>query len=208
MFRFDDPTVIELIESTSEKRLLLFGELRFPSGWVRAHTGVGDRTYNGQVYKGLGELASIGKFKENASSGANTIDVSMRIDDVTLFADVVNQDPIGGDASIHLVALDEQRKIKGGATLFDGFIASVNVLKGRPFTINLRLSDWWERWSQPVKNARMTDEAQQSLYPGDRFFDQVEVIAKGIDSEVPGQSVGGGGSPGGKSSGSRDMYRR
>jgi hypothetical protein len=194
--RFEDPSISELIETTPEKRLLLFGELEFPSGWVLAHTGVGDRTYNGQTYKGIGELAQIGRFKENASRGANTLDLTMRIDDITLFADVVHEDPIGGDARIHLVALDEDRRIAGGALLFDGLIANAHVMKGKPFTVNLRLSDWWERWSQPVQNARMTDEAQQSLHPGDKFFNQVEIIAKGIDSEVPGNKVGGGGSGG------------
>lgn len=194
--RFEDPSISELIENTPEKRLLLFGELKFPSGWVRAHTGVGERTFNGQVYKGLGELAQIGRFKENASRGANTLDLTMRIDDFSLFADAVQEDPIGGEARVHLVALDEDRRISGGTLLFDGLIVSVNVMKGKPFTINLRLSDWWERWSQPVQNARMTDEAQQSLYPGDRFFNQVEKIAKGIDSEVPGSKVGGGGAGG------------
>lgn len=191
--RFDDPSITELIENTPEKRLALFGEFKFPSGWVRAHTGVGDRTYNGQVYKGLGEFASIGTFKENASRGANTLDASLRIGDITLFADAVHEDPIGGDAIIHLIALDTGRKIAGGTLLFDGMIVGVNVLKGSPFTINLRLSDWWERWSQPVQNARMTDEAHQAMHPGDKFFDQVEIIAKGIDSEVPGRGVGGGG---------------
>lgn len=193
--RFTDPSVAELIENTPAKRLRIFGSLQFPSGWVRAHTGLGERTYLGNVYQGIGELASIGKFKETGGRGASTLDVSLVVHDMSLFADVVNEDPNGGDAQLHLVAFDENLQIVGGALLFDGYIASAGLKRGRPFTISLRLSDWWERWSQPVQNARMTDEAQQAMYPGDRFFDQVEKIAKGIDSDVPGRSVGGGSGP-------------
>ncbi|WP_417656194.1 hypothetical protein [Pseudidiomarina aestuarii] len=193
--RFDDPTIEEMIANNDPKRLRIFGELQFPSGWVRAHTGLGERTYLGNVYQGIGELASIGKFKENGGRGANSMDLSLVVHDMTLFADVVDEDPNGGDAQLHLVALDENLQVVGGALLFDGYIASSGLKRGRPFTISLRASDWWERWSQPVQNARMTDEAQQSMYPGDRFFDQVEKIAKGIDSDVPGRSVGGGSGP-------------
>lgn len=185
--------ITDLINGTDPKNLLIFAELEFPSGWVRAHTGVGDRVYNGQTYKGVGELAQIGKFKENADKGAGGLDVSLVIDDMTLFADVVQEDPTGGVARLDLVALNSERKIAGGAVLFDGHIASPHVKKGRPFSVSLRLSDWFERWSQPVQNARMTDQAQQHLHPGDKFFNQVEVLSKGVEGENAGQYVGGSG---------------
>ena len=199
MSRFTEPSIEQVLLGTDPKRQLVFAELEFPSGWVRAHTCVGERTYNGQVYLGVGELAKIGKFKESAGKSPNGFEVSMLFDDLTLFSDIVNEDPTGLTARLHLVGLDDKRRITGGALLFDGFNGGLSVKKGKPFTATLRLTDWYERWSNPVQNARITNEAQQAIHPGDRIYDQVEKLAKGIDSDVPGQQVGGG-RPGGGAS--------
>jgi len=196
--RFTEPSIEQVLLSTDPKRQLVFAELEFPSGWVRAHTGVGERTYNGQVYLGVGELAKIGKFKESAGKSPNGFEVSMMFDDLTLFSDIVNEDPTGLTARLHLIGLDENRRIQGGALLFDGFNGGLSVKKGKPFTATLRLTDWYERWSNPVRNARISDAAQQAIHPGDKIYDQVEKLAKGIESDVPGQHVGG--SAGGGSS--------
>ncbi|MRJ41199.1 MULTISPECIES: hypothetical protein [Idiomarina] len=203
--RFDDPTIESLLLSTDPKRLVVFAELEFPGGWVRAHTGVGERTYQGQVYLGVGELAQIGAFKESAGNSPNGFEVSMVFDDMTLFADIVNEDPTGLVARLHLVALDENRRVKGGALLFDGYNGGLSVKKGKPFTASLRLTDWYERWSQPVQNARISDEAQQHIHPGDRIYNQIEKLAKGIESDAPGSYVGGGGAGSG---GGRQNRRR
>ena len=206
--RFSDASIQQMLSSYDPKRLLVFGELQFPSGWVRAHTGVGDRTYQGQVYKGVGEMAKIGQFKESGGRSSRGFDVSLVVDDVTLFADTVQEDPTNGVARLHLVGLDENRRVTEGALLFDGDIGGVSVKKGRPFVITLKLTDWYERWSNPVQNFRMTDEAQQAKHPGDKFFNQVEKLAKGIDSDVPGQQVGGPGGGGGSPRVRRNIQQR
>lgn len=206
--RFAEPSIDQVLQSTDPKRQLIFAELEFPSGWVRAHTGVGERTYNGQVYKGVGELAKIGKFKESAGKSPNGFEVSMVFDDLTLFADIVNEDPTGLTARIHLVALDENRRLMGGALLFDGFNGGLSVKKGKPFTASLRLTDWYERWSNPVQNARISNEAQQARHPGDKIYDQIEKLAKGIESDAPGQYVGGSAGGGSMNPNRRNQQQR
>ncbi|NWO06874.1 MAG: hypothetical protein HLX50_14615 [Alteromonadaceae bacterium] len=206
--RFSDASIQQMLAGYEPKRLLVFGELQFPSGWVRAHTGIGDRTYQGQVYKGVGELAKIGSFKESGGRSSRGFDVSLVVHDVTLFADTVQEDPTNGTARLHLVGLDENRRVTEGALLFDGDIGAVSVKKGKPFVITLKLTDWYERWSSPVQNARMTDEAQQAKHPGDKFFDQVEKLAKGIESDAPGQYVGSPGGGGGSTRQRRTLQQR
>jgi hypothetical protein len=164
---------------------------------VRVHTGLGPRELEGNIYAGLGELVKIGSVKENANSSANRMTLELKILDQTLLVAALNTDMVGLDTSIHLVALDEKRKTLATQMFFyEGEISDQDILKGNlvkqiPYLFKTSISDWYERWSQPANAARCTDAAQQLLYPGDRFFDQVEVISSAPLSAIPLKSVRG-----------------
>ncbi|PCI62050.1 MAG: hypothetical protein COB35_05045 [Gammaproteobacteria bacterium] len=174
---------------------LMFVELEFPNGWVRVHTGIGNRTYNGNSYQGIGALGKIGAVKENAGESANRITLSLVINDATLINEVMGLDPIGNDCMIHLVDLDVNRQISTGHLIFDGEMVDFQLKKGKPALINVICSDWMERWASPANNVRCTDAAQQALYPGDQFFNQVEVLAGAPISSVPVGTGGRGSEP-------------
>ena len=196
--RFLRPQIEAAMKSSDPKRLLLFFEADFPTGWVRCHTGVGDRIYQGNVYQGIGEFYKIGPVSENASTSANRLSLTLLIKDKALLAEALRNDPNGRPASLHLVLLDEHRRVVAGQVLFEGEMADLQIEKGSPSFISLTVSDWFERWSTPPENARWTNAAQQSLHPGDQFFDQVERLAsKPLPSHVPGTNIGGGGGGGG-----------
>lgn len=180
--RLLSPAILEAATS-SPQRVMAFVELDHPDGWVRVHSGLGDRVYNGETYLGIGELGGIGNVSENANSSANRLKMTLKIHDILLLAQIYNTDFVGRDCYVHLVAFDEDRQIVGGHNfLFDGEIVNVDVQRGDPdkdipSTVAITCSDWYERWSTAPNNARTTDSAQQYLYPGDRFFDLVEIIA-------------------------------
>ena len=184
------PTMIEAAQA-SPSRLLAFAELNFRSGWVRVHTGVGTRIYNGQTYLGLGELGGIGRIRENASASGNRTTLSLVVHDTALLSEVMNEDPTGRECFIHLVAFDENRQITEGANHFiDAEMVDLKVVRGKrsankPAVIKITINDWFERWAQPVEVVKTTDAAQQELHPGDRFFDLVEVIAGSPLSSLP-----------------------
>lgn len=193
--RFSNTSIQQLLSGTDPKRLLVFARIDFPNQTVRAHSGVGDRTYQGQVYKGVGNMANVSAVKENAGRSANRISLSIRHDDPNLFSQVVNQNPIGQICELHLVKLDENRRIIGGELLFSGEVADYTLEKGKPYIISVTASDWFEVWGKPVENSKVTDQSQQHKHPGDRIFDQVEVIAQGIDDTIPGRRIGRRGPP-------------
>jgi len=174
---------------------LLFVALEFSSGWVRVHTGVGNRTYLGQTYMGIGAFGKIGSVKENASEAANRITLSLVVNDPTLINEVMGLDPCGNDCLIYIVDLDANRQITTGNLLFDGDMVDFQLKKGKPSLINVICSDWMERWANPTNNARCTDAAQQALYPGDTFFNQVEVLAGAPLTSVPVGTGGRGSEP-------------
>ena len=192
------PTMLEAAQA-SPSRLLAFAELNFKSGWVRVHTGVGSRVYNGQTYLGIGELGSIGRVRENASQSGNRTTLSLVVRDPSLLREVMNEDPNGRECFIHLVAFDENRQITEGADYFiDAEMVDLKVITGKraankPAVIKITINDWFERWAQPVEVVKTTDAAQQELHPGDRFFDLVEVIAGSPLSSLPVKTNYGGG---------------
>lgn len=189
--RINDLTIQQLLTNSDPKRLIVFAKLDFPSGTIRAHSGVGSRVYKGETYLGVGNLASVSGVKESAGTSANRISFSIKHTDQALFASVLNDNPIGRLCEMHLVKLDENRQIVGGTLLFSGEIVDYALEKGRPYTISVTASDWFEVWGRPVQNSKWTDESQKAIYPNDRFFDQVEKVAQGIDDTIPGRRIGG-----------------
>jgi len=195
--RFDNNTTVQdLLKDSSPKRLLIFARLEFPSGTVRAHTGVGTRTLNAEEYHGIGGMGRIGALKETGATSANRLQLSIIADDQSLLASVINQDPNGGEAHLHLVKLDEHRQIVGSELLFAGDIVDFKVERGMPYQLSVTASDWFEVWSQPVTASKVTHASQQHLHPGDMIFDQVETIAQGIDDTIPGKMIGSHRGPG------------
>lgn len=171
---------------------------------VRIHTGLGNRVIEGETYVGVGELAKIGDVKENANGSANRLSLEMKILDQALLGQAIGIDMAGVEVFVHLVALNDKRKIVAYQQYFyEGEVSNKEVVRGNlqkniPYVLKLTVSDWYERWSRPANAARCTDAAQQLMYPGDKFFNQVEIIASAPISDIPikGSTGGGGGSPG------------
>ncbi|KGJ88688.1 hypothetical protein ND2E_3876, partial [Colwellia psychrerythraea] len=118
--------------------------------------------------------------------------------DTTLVRDVLAEDPIGNSAELDIVVLDENLRILDGDVLFSGTIGDLDVVKSDIAKVTISLVDWLEVWNRPIENNLYSDSAQQALYPGDKFFDQVELLAsKPLNSGVAGSPVGSGGGTGG-----------
>ncbi|KGJ90632.1 hypothetical protein ND2E_3443, partial [Colwellia psychrerythraea] len=118
--------------------------------------------------------------------------------DTTLVRDVLAEDPIGNSAELDIVVLDENLRILDGDVLFSGTIGDLDVVKSDIAKVTISLVDWLEVWNRPIENNLYSDAAQQALYPGDKFFDQVELLAsKPLNSGVAGSPVGSGGGNGG-----------
>lgn len=186
--------------------VLIFCEINHPAGWVRVHSGVGERTYNGVAYLGVGELGGVGTIKENAQKSALRLNLSLKITDVSLLGQVMNEDCNHSEVYLHAVALDENRRIVGGYDyFFDGEIVNTELDTGDlkndvPAVLYITCSDFLERWSEAPTPELITDAAQQHAYPGDKIFDQVEIIAGSPLHALPfktgGRSNNGGGRDG------------
>jgi hypothetical protein len=179
---------------SSAKRIRLFVDLDWPSGWVYVHSGIGDRTYNGNTYKGIGELGQIGQITEDGKLSAARLSLTLTLLDPAMVNDVIANDPTGRRCRVNIVRLDDNNRIAEGDLLFDGDIADINITKGNPAKVTLTVSDWFEQWARPVENAKWTDASQKAKYQNDDFFNMADEIAdRPLNSGTPGSTIGGGG---------------
>ncbi|QPG06565.1 hypothetical protein IT774_05170 [Salinimonas marina] len=207
--RFSDTTLTTMLTNTDPKRLIYLLRLAFPSGPIRIHSGIGEKTYNGETYLGVGSLGSISTLSEDGSTSAKRLSLGIQVDDYAAFAAAMNDNPIGYEGELFLASLDENRRISATALLFAGDIADYNLKKGKPNFISVALSDWFETWGRPAFAAKYTDASQQALHPGDEIFSQVDQLAQGIDDSISGRYIGNariGGA--GRSGGGNMMLRR
>ena len=178
----------------SPSRLLAFAEIETENGWARVHTGNGERKYtvdSEEIYYGVGEFAGISTFTENSNNTGARTSMSLRVLDQTLLAELYNNSPIGYACYVHLVAFDENRRIIDGFNYaIDAEIVDLKVKRGDtekqiPAVITIEVNDWMERWSSAPESPKTTDSAQQKMYPGDKFFNLVEIIASSPLSSLP-----------------------
>ncbi|QSX32452.1 hypothetical protein JYB87_11810 [Shewanella avicenniae] len=199
--RFDSAALSDMLAGADPQRTILLANIEFPSGWIFAHTGVGEVFHNGQRYTGLGQMAEVSEFSEDSTTSAKQLTLTLYIDDSDIFASVMNQDPMNRAAEVYLASLDEHRRISAVELLYAGDIVNFSLAKNKPYAASIVISDWLEIWANPVNNSKYSDSSQQALHAGDTIFDQVEALAKGIDDTIAGKQIGTGSSGG--SSGSR-----
>lgn len=189
-----DNEVISALQN-SEVAVLLFVDIDWPGGRVRAHTGLGTREFQGQTYLGVGEFGGVSEVVEAANNSPNQIRITLKVLDAGVVGLVMNNSPEGREVAIHMAVLDENRVFEHEVPyVVDGNVASFDIQRGDlskdiPYVLQITCTDWFERWSRPPESAKTTDSAQQHLHPGDRFFDLTEVIAAAPLSSMPIKNI-------------------
>ena len=144
-------------------------EMLFDSGPVRLWTGYGERTIDGEVYTGAGELLNIEGLEEVADLSAKALTVSLS----------------GMPAEIVSLALQEpyQRRkarilygVTGSSDYVEVFSGKMNkmTIEDSPEsgTVSLLVDSKLVELDR-ASNRRYTSESQKSRHPDDTFFDYV-----------------------------------
>jgi len=196
-YRFTTTAAQNKLLSKDCKNQLLFIECEFNGGIVRMHTGRGDKQINGDVFKGVGEVLSISDPVEEEGLNPSRLNVSLLFKDVTLFADLMQNDATGNEVTLYLALYDDNWKLIESTVYFQGDMDAPTIVEQLShFTVSATITDFFEIWSRAIERARMTDAAHQAEYPNDKIFDQVERLAKeGIQDYSPNSYVGGAGGP-------------
>lgn len=156
-------------------RPILLVKIGTAGGDVRVWTGMGDLTFNGEVYQGVGTLGGVSPVQESADLQANGITFSLSGVPQEMIATALGQMRQGMNAQLWLGALD----VTTGALIadpnerFTGYtdVPSIDE-SAETATISItaenRLIDL-----ERARTRRYTKEDQEIDYPGDLGFDFV-----------------------------------
>lgn len=196
-FRWTTTAAQNLLLSKNCINRLMFFDIEFNGGLVRLHTGRGQKKLNGEVYDGVGEVLSISDPVEEEGLNPSRLTLSLLFKDTTLFADIMNNDLTGNQVTSYMALYDDNWKLIESQVYFEGDMDAPSIVENLShFSVGTTVTDFFEIWGRAIEHSRMTDAAHQTEHPGDKIFDQVELLAKGgIQDYVPGRKVGNGGLP-------------
>lgn len=166
-------SVKSAIEATQVAPFLLF-EAEFADGYLRLWSGIGDISWNGYTWTGVGTLGSISPISETDEVQANGISVSLTgipSDYVSLILSDVRQGKMG---RVYVGFLDANGVIVSDPYMaFEGRLDVPAIEEAGEdamitITYESRLIDL-----QRPREIRFTDEEQKRLYPSDKGLEYV-----------------------------------
>lgn len=136
-----------------------------------------DVVFGGNTYQGLGMIASSTTVHEGTSLQAESVQIS------------VNGLPTGGWINIALTEFVQGRIANINLALFDsnwqiidtpmllvkGTLDTMDIAVGVSSTVTISIQNLLTDWERP-DNSLFTDQEQKTRFPGDTFFDQVNLM--------------------------------
>lgn len=162
-------------------------ELQFDTQTIRAWTGIGDASIDGNTYTGTGTLLGISSIEE-------TSEIAVRGATLTLTGVPSNllslalQEPYQGRVAKVYFGIVNGTTYSSLTEIFSGYMDEMNIDEGAEFaTIELKVENKLIDLER-ARVRRFNSGYQRSVYPGDRGLDFVESLQ---DKEIVwGRSVG------------------
>ena len=158
-------------------RPALFVQAAFVSGPIYVWSGIGQITWNGQVWTGIGTLGSISTIEEGSTVAAKGITLTLSGIDASLLNEVMTEFQVGLPVSVTLGVFDTNNAlIADPVCCFSGRMDQPTIdVTGTLATIAINCENRLVEMNVAV-DRRYTDEDQQMDYPGDLGFQFVNGI--------------------------------
>jgi len=177
----------------------------FDSSDLNVWSGMGDLSYGGETYTGLGDLLSISEIKETADVQATGMNVSLAGVKSSLVTIAKDQDYQGRELTVRLGAFDSSGDlIADPVIIFSGFMDTMTISEaGEYSSITIAVENKLIAFERS-KVRRYTAEDQKIDHPTDKGFEFVTAI---VEKEIIwGRSTGASGSGTDDGSGTTPMY--
>lgn len=142
--------------------------LNWPSGAARFWSGMGQLSWNGFTWSGVGTLGAIDKIADSIEKTDIGVELSLNYLDDGVRNEVNTNDPTGRDASIYIAIVDPAtRTVTDAYELFAGYIDQVDMEDGGASgRIIVRLASELALLNRSTYYT-LTHAHQQQLFPGD-----------------------------------------
>lgn len=179
--RLDDTSAAETEKEIVRPILLAFFDFISAQTWL--WSGVGDLSWNGETWKGIGQFGRVTSVEETVELRAAGMSLELSGVNSENIIDVVS-DPIQGQrAQLYLGFLDENfALITAPVMIFDGRMDTVEITDGAAAAvITLAVENRLRDLERP-RLRRYTDADKQSRFPGDRGLQYVPSLQ---DLDIP-----------------------
>jgi hypothetical protein len=183
-----DPVILTAI-TQDVQRLLLLCHIAWPTGDVYTHTRTSQKMWDGRVWYGVGEFASISAIENGTKPGR--LQLSLQINDQALLNEVKQDDAVGSSVKLYLAVLDENRRITAAQLVSHKTIADIGLSHDALSTLSIECAGIRERFSTAKDYTVMSAAEWRAKYPNDSYCDDIEAIAKGPLSSYSGSAAVG-----------------
>lgn len=162
----------------SNLALVVFVEMDFSSGFLRANNSGQNFDWNGYTWIGVGSLGSIDSVQEVSDLSAQGLSFSMSGVPTEYISNALGADYQGRSCRLWFAALDSNHAVIADPIgPFNYRMDTMDIELGQTATIKVqaesRLIDW-----ERADVSRYTNEEQQRLYPGDLGLEFVPQMAE------------------------------
>lgn len=159
---------------------VLLAKLEFDSGAVLAHSRLGDLSFGGDTYLGIGQFGGVSQTQEGSDLSRSSIALTLSNIPGDMGALVLNEYFQGRRATLYLGYIDTttSQLVAAPAILYRGRMDNARIRQGGDtFTVTVNIENRFAAWDKAAVR-RFNNADQQSRYPGDRGFEFVEQAAE------------------------------
>ena len=172
-------------------RPVAFVEIEFTDGFTRVWTGIGDKSFLGFTWSGVGDLGKISPINESIQLRADGIRLSLSGIPQSMITDVLSNVRRGQAVNVYFGILDDNENII--ADPYPPFKGQIDVPMidegGATATVTITAENLYYDLNRS-RERRFTPEDQLIDFPGDLGFDYVAGIQElktkwGFGSDIP-----------------------
>jgi hypothetical protein len=152
--------------------------LEFADETVYAWTGLGDLSWDGNTYTGVGKLGDVSGIAEGSDVQADGIELTLSGADTSLLAEAMGQMQSGKRACVYFGFVDDtgHALVADPIPAFIGMLDQPNIDLGTEtstivFSVENRLTDL-----NRARGGRLTDQDQRARYPDDGSLQYVRFL--------------------------------
>lgn len=157
---------------------VLFVKLALDAGTVLVHSELGDISFGGDTYTGIGKFGGMGAAEESSDLSRTPISLTLSGIPNDLIAIVLGQYYQGRRATVFLGYLDLTTRVlvDTPTILYRGNIDAADIQQDKTCTVTISVESRFAAWDKPLVR-RYNNSDQQSRYPGDLGLQFIEQTA-------------------------------
>jgi hypothetical protein len=154
---------------------VIFVKFEFDGGDVNLHTELGNLSFGGDTYTGIGKLGGLGNMEENSDLSRTPISMSLSGLPNDMVSILLAEQYQGRLATIFLGYLDLTTRtlVAAPTIIYKGNIDTADFSIDKNFAVTLSVESRFAAWDSPLIR-RYNNSDQQSRFPGDNGLEFIE----------------------------------